>query len=205
MGNGIGVGAHRRLGLFGILALTAQLSACGVSSNLLPAENAVSTSFASYEAVEAAYDQVKLGETDTRGLAQLGFDMTKEPNVERLSYLSVINRFMPEGAVRFENLAPTIQNCINAQERCVVVIFRPARRHSQRTGSVVMDLTGFERASVDTGWSAEVIFLVQDGTVVYKVIQGNPSTKEVRDDVQPLGPLQNLGNTVVRIGSHMRY
>src|SRR5262249_35162553 len=106
---------------------------------------------------------------------------------------------------RFESLAPAIQSCINAQEHCVVVIFRPAMVHSQRTGSVVMDLAGFERTNVDTGWSAEVIFLIDDGTVVYKVIQGNPRTQEVKHNVQPLGPLQNLGNTVVRIGSHVRY
>jgi hypothetical protein len=199
------VGAYRRSRLYGILLLTDQLGACGVSSSVLPAENMVSTSFDSYAAVEAAYDKVKLGETDTQGLAQLGFDMVKEPNIERLSYLTVIRRFMPEGAVRFENLAPSIQSCINAQERCVVVIFRPSRFHAQRTGSVVADLAGFERATTETGWAAEVTFLIQDKTVVYKLIQGNPNTKEVRDEVQPLGPLQNLGNTVVRIGTHVKY
>src|SRR5215831_7974634 len=98
----IRAGARRRSRLFAVLLLAAQLGACGgVSSNLLPAENAVSTSFVSYAAVEAAYDKVTVGETNAQGLAQLGFDMTKEPNVERLSYLSVIKRFMPEGAVRF--------------------------------------------------------------------------------------------------------
>ncbi len=197
--------ARRRLGLFTAALLTVQLSACGVSSNLLPAENAVSTSFDSYQAVEAAYDKVKPGETNSSGLSQLGFDMKKEANVETLSYLSVIKRFMPEGAVRFENLAPAIQHCINAQEHCVVVIFRPAMVHSQRTGSIVMDLAGFERTNVDTGWSAEVLFLIEDETVVYKVMQGEPSTREVKNTVQPLGPLQNLGNTVVKIGTHVKY
>lgn len=167
---------------------------------MLPAENASSTAFASYEAVEAAYDKVNVGETNTQALAQLGFDMKTEPNVERLSYYTVMQRFMPESSIRFETLAPPIQTCINAQERCTALLFRPAKVHDQRTGSVVTDLTGFERNSIDTGWSAEVIFLVEDGTVVYKVMQGKPRMREVRDLVQPLGPLTNLGDTIVRVG-----
>src|SRR5262252_9016196 len=100
-------GARLRLTVLGSLLLIAPLGACsGVSSNLLPAENKVTTSFESYQAVETAYDKVKPGETNRQGLAQLGFDMTKEPNVERLSYLSVMKRFMREDAIRFENLAP---------------------------------------------------------------------------------------------------
>ena len=193
-------GADRCLRLFGVSLLAASLSACGVSSNMLPAENASSTAFASYEAVEAAYNKVNVGETNTQALAQLGFDMKTEPNVERLSYYTVMQRFMPESSIRFETLAPPIQTCINAQERCSALLFRPTKLHYQRNGGVVTDLLGFERDSTYVGWSAEVIFLMQDGTVVYKMLQGKPRTRLGQDLVQPLGPLTNLGDTIVRVG-----
>jgi hypothetical protein len=191
-------GARRHFKVFAALSLTMALGACGgVSSNMLPAENLTATSFTSYEAVEAAYDKVEPGETDTHGLAQLGFDPATAPNFERLSYLTVLKRFIREGAVDYENLAPPVQKCIDAQDRCSVLVFYPERAHSQRTGGVVTDLLGFERVTHNNGWSAEVTFLMLDQTVVYKVIQGKPKSQEVDDLVQPLGPATNLGSVVV--------
>jgi len=197
---GTASGARRRFKVFAVQSLAAALGACGVSDNMLPAENATSTTFASYEAVETAYDKVKVGETNENELAQAGFDIKTEPNIERLSYLTIMARFMPDPHITFEHLPPAIQTCINAQDRCSAVVFHPTKLHAQRTGGVVPDFLAFERVSVNTGWSAEVIFLMQDGTVVYKVLQGKPNAQETTDLVQPLGPAQNLGNLVVRVG-----
>lgn len=194
--------ARRRSRFLGLQLIAALLSGCGVSSNMLPAENFNSTSFASYDAVESAYDKVNVGETNTQQLAQLGFNVKTEPNVETLSYVTVMQRFMPDPAIRFESLPPPVQKCFNAEDHCSAMLFHPVKGHAQRTGGVVPDFLGFERVSVDTGWTAEVLFLVEDGTVVYKLFQGKPKTQEVQDLVQPLGPATNLGEAILRAGKH---
>jgi hypothetical protein len=204
----LGSGIRRRWGLaIAVQAAAVFLGACSVvglsNTDLLPGEDdTVATTFTTYDAVETAYGNVKAGETRVPDLAQLGFDTSTAPNVERLSYLGVMDRFLPGSSIRFDKLAPAVQTCIEAQEHCSAVIFRPARVRAQRSGSLVLDLLGFERVTVSTGWSAEVIFLMQDGTVVYKVLQGKPRIQEVRDRVQPLGPLQDFGDTAFSMGTH---
>jgi len=183
------------------------LAGCGVfgvhNTDFLPAEDDVATTFPSYEAVEAAYSTVQPGETPTQ-LAQAGFDEATAPNIEKLSFLGVMDRFLAGSSVRFDALAPAVQTCIQAQEHCSAVIFRTEHIQQQRNGSLLLDLLGFRRITVSNGWSAEVIFLMQDGNVVYKVLQGKPRIHEVYDRVQPLGPAQDLGGTVWGVGTHVR-
>ena len=199
-------GAHRRFWSVAALGSALFLGACSAlgvaNTDFLPDEDDVATSFPSYDAVQMAYDSVKAGQTDRPALAKLGFDEQTAPNVERLSYLGVMDRFLPATALKFDSLAPAVQTCIQAQERCSAVVFRPEHIHQQRSGSLLLDLLGFRRITVDSGWSAEVIFLMKDNRVVYKVLQGKPRISEVHDRVQPLGPLQDLGNTAFGVGMH---
>ena len=118
--------------------------------------------------------------------------------MEILSYLGVIERFMPRDSIGFDKLDPAVQSCIEARDRCTAYVFRPGQLHQERTGEFFLDLLGFERTTVNTGWSAEVVFLVQDGRVAYKVMSGKPNIDTTHDLVQPLGPLQDIGNTVMR-------
>jgi hypothetical protein len=202
----LGSGVRRRWPLVAVQTLAVFLGACSAlglsNTDLLPGEDdTVATSFTTYDSVETAYGNVRAGETRVPELAQLGFDTGTAPNVERLSYLGVMDRFLPGSSIRFDKLAPAVQTCIESQEHCSAVIFRPAHIRAQRSGSLLLDLLGFERVTVSSGWSAEVIFLMQDGTVVYKVLQGKPRIQEVRDRVQPLGPLQDFGDTAFGVGT----
>ena len=212
MANGLVGGACRSVGVAGAVCVLMSLSACGVlqsvssfgSDYVLPTSDDVSeTNFQSFGAVEAAYGNVVAGQTQLPELAALGFDVSNAPNVERLSYLGVMDRFMPGSSLKFDQLAGPVQNCIEAQEKCSAIVFRPSRIHSRRTGNVLLDMMGFERLTIEAGWSAEVIFLMQDGRVVYKVLQGKPRIKEVHEQFSPLGPLQDLGGTAVGIGRGM--
>jgi len=189
-----------------VLALGACASIESIGTlGLLPEEDDISApNFDSYQAVETAYGNVVAGKTEVSDLAGYGFDAAKAPNVERLSYLGIMDRFMPGDSAKFDLLAPQVQACIEAQERCSAVVFRPQHIHAERNGSLVLDLLGFEQVTEQTGWSAEVIFLAQDGRVVYKILSGRPRIEEVRDRVQPLGPLQDLGDKVMSAGSHMK-
>ena len=42
-------------------------------------------------------------------------------------------------------------------------VFHPQHVESRRMGNFFLDLLGFERQTVDSGWSAEVVLLMQDG------------------------------------------
>jgi len=185
------------------LVVTLALVGCG-GLGLLPYQTDVQTThFESYQAVEVAYKEVTPGRTPASELSQIGFDSSRSPNVEILSYLGVIERFMPRDSIRFDKLDPAVQSCIEARDRCTAYVFRPGQLHQERTGNFLLDLFGFERTTISTGWQAEVVFLVQDGRVAYKVMSGKPNIDTSQDLVQPLGPLQDIGDTVMKTASRM--
>jgi hypothetical protein len=196
-------GTRRYARVVASLLVTTVLVGCG-GLGLLPRKADIkNTNFRSYVAVEAAYQTISLGTTRASDLGQIGFDAVESPNVEVLSYLGVIERFMPRDSIKFDQLDPAVQNCIDSRDRCSAYIFKPERIHEERTGNWFLDILGFERESVSYGWSAEVMLLVQDGRVVYKVMGGKPRINNYQDDVEPLGPFQNLGNTVLSTASHI--
>jgi hypothetical protein len=186
-------GSRRYVKLAASLTVTLALVGCG-GLGLLPhkSDNANET-FKTYTDVEAAYRGIIPGHTKASELTGLGFDAADQPNVEVLSYLGVIERFMPRDSISFDHLAHPVQSCIEAQDRCSAYVFRPAQLEQERTGNIILDLLGFERTTHDHGWSAEVVLLVQDGRVAYKVMSGRPNIQGYHDDIQPLGPLQDLG------------
>ncbi|HEV2560997.1 MAG TPA: hypothetical protein VGT78_02545 [Rhizomicrobium sp.] len=203
MSKGSREGARRYARLAASLVVTLALIGCG-GLGLLPYQTDVATTnFESYKDVEAAYRQITPGETRASDLTQIGFDSARAPNVEVLSYLGVIERFMPRDSIGFDRLDPAVQSCIEARDRCTAFVFRPERLHQERTGEFLLDIFGFERTTVNSGWSAEVVFLVQDGRVAYKVMSGRPNIQDSHDKVQPLGPLQDIGDTVMRTASRV--
>jgi len=196
MSNGALGGPVRTAKVFVSIAFMLSLVGCG-GLGLLPHETQIqNTNFQTYDQVQAAYTGIVPGQTRLTELSKLGFDTATTPNVEVLSYLGVIERFMPRNSLSFDHLAPQVQDCINSQERCSAFVFHPQHIESRRMGSLFLDLLGFERQTLDSGGSAEVVLLMQDGHVAYKLMSGRPRIEDMHDRVQPLGPLQDLGNTV---------
>ena len=195
-------GARRAIKL--IVSATFMLSLVGCGGlGLLPHDTQVSGSanFQTYQQVASAYTDIVPGTTRQEDLPKLGFDTATTPNVEILSYLGVIERFMPNSSISFDHLAQPVQACIEAQDRCSAYVFHPQHIESQRTGNIFLDVLGFERETLDTGWQAEVVLLIQDGHVAYKVMSGRPKIEATHDSVQPLGPLQDIGNTAFHTAS----
>ena len=201
MDNGVRSGSGRGLKTFVSATFMLSLVGCG-GLGLLPHETKVAaTNFQSYEQVQAAYTDIVPGATRLSDLPKLGFDTATTPKVEILSYLGVIERFMPRNTMSFDHLAPPVQTCIESQDRCSAFVFHPQQIESRRMGNLFLDVLGFERQTVDSGWSAEVVLLMQDGHVAYKLMSGRPHIEDTHDNVQPLGPLQDIGNTVFRSAS----
>lgn len=197
----MGVETRRYAGVAASVLVTLVLVGCG-GLGLLPRESEVkNTSFKSYREVEVAYQEIQPGQTRTDDLVQIGFDSNDSPNVEVLSYLGVIERFIPRDSIRFDSLDPVVQQCIEARDRCSGFVFHPERLHKERLGSLFLDILGFQRTTVNYGWSAEVVLLVMDGHVTYKVMSGHPHIEDFHHDVEPLGPFQDLGGTVMHTAS----
>ncbi len=196
-----GDSTRRYVGLAASALVTLVLVGCG-GLGLLPSKTDIkNTSFKTYKAVEVAYQQIAPGETRTADLGQMGFDSNESSNVEVLSYLGVIERFIPRDSIRFDSLDPVVQKCIEARDRCTGYVFHPERLHEQRLGNWFLDILGFQRTTVNYGWSADVVLLVMDGRVAYKVMSGHPHIEDFHHSLQPLGPFQDLSGTVMHTAS----
>lgn len=190
-GRGLAIAA-----LVTILALTA--TSCTSSGSLLPEENAqMATSFTGYEQVVDAFDQIHPGQATMADLAFLGFD-PRQGNVQVISYLGIEDRFLPHNSFKFDRLDPAVQACILAETQCMGYVFHPEHTATKRIGNAFLDVMGFRRVTRSDHWSAEVILLVNNGVVVHKVFSGSPSTRNLDDKVQPLGPVQDVGTLLLQ-------
>ena len=174
MGESSERGASRRYPrIIAGLLVTLALVGCG-GLGLLPYQNDIRTSgFDSLSALKTAYRAITPGATRASDLSGLGFDATSAPNVKVLSYLGVMERFMPRDSVRFDKLAPAVQACIDARDHCTAYVFQSRGQHEAGSGSAFAGLLGIGRAAAAArGWTAEVVLLVQDGRVAYKAISG---------------------------------
>ncbi|MEI9887054.1 MAG: hypothetical protein WDN08_11245 [Rhizomicrobium sp.] len=175
----------------GACGLTLLLGGCG--GFLLPSQSESGSSrFNSFTAVHVAFDKISLRQTSINDMCDLGFDADNTPNVSMLSYLDIVERFMPNSSMAFDKLDPAVQDCIMARTACQGYMFKVEHHDFQRTGSLFLDLFGFVHTTRETGWTANVLVLVQNGHVTHKLLSGEPNVQIVRDDVQPLGPMQNL-------------
>jgi hypothetical protein len=191
--------------LAGACGLLAMLGGCGGA--LLPSQSEIgSTSFDCYTSVHQAFDKIALRQSSVSDLSSLGFDAQHTPNVAVLSYLEIVERFMPNSSMAFDKLDPAVQDCILARSSCQGYVFKIDHHEFQRSGSLFLDVFGFEHTTTETGWTAQVLVLVQDGRVTHKLLSGEPNVRIVRDDVQPLGPMQNLAGlfeTGTSVATHM--
>jgi hypothetical protein len=180
--------------VFAAVLVTATLSGCG---SLLPEQTDQSNGgFHTYNDVVVAYNRVIPGQTRVADLTSIGFDAA-QPNVEQLSYLGVMERFLPRENMGLSDLAPQVRDCVRSRERCTAYVFKPSQVHQERTGDTMLDVFGFDRTTVSHGWSAEVTLLLRDDRVTYKVISSKPHIETTQEKVQPLGPLQDIGTAVV--------
>jgi hypothetical protein len=176
----------------GVLLLS--LAGC---SGILPREsNASSSKFETYEQFMASYAGIRLGQTRLNDLNALGFGTQTTPNIVVLSYMEIVDRFLPAEGMTLQQAPPAVRLCIAAQFRCSAYVFHFQNSKTQRSGGVVPDMLGIARHTVNDGWSAEAVLLLQDDLVVYKIISSRPYIQERHDKTRPLGPLQDMGSNI---------
>lgn len=99
------------------------------------------------------FDRLKPGVTQAAQLPLLGFDTS---GAERLSYLAMVEQFMPGDSFAFDALAPAVQDCFEGRARCDGYIFPLADRSGARA-----------------------LVLIQGGRVAYKSLSGEILTSAI--------------------------
>jgi hypothetical protein len=181
------------------------LIACALASTLLagcanwvlPSESqSKATGFETYDKAQTTYNRVLPFQTTAGDLADMGIFPGKTSNLKVVTYLDIMQRFMPQQTVKISDLDPAVQACLNAREGCEGWILPLERTDKQRVGDVSLDMLGFRKETLSQGWNAEMVLLLTDDVVVYKLWSGAPSVTETRTETKPLGPLQDAGPAV---------
>jgi hypothetical protein len=185
MGEGQRSGSIRYATSVAILFVILAAIGCG-SLLLLPHQDSADGGLRTRQELADAYARVRPGTTPASQLARLGFD-SGSPNAEVLSYLGVLERFMPRDSTKFDRLDAALQNCIQAQDRCTALVFTPGDRPRPSRGGVLAAL-GFGSAAASSD-EPQVTLLVQDGRVAYKMMLGASPMRTARE-VPPVSAIR---------------
>jgi hypothetical protein len=176
-----------------ILVFSLALISTGCFSLLPSTKTKIQSQWQSFDAAKTSFDKVTPYQTTEADLKTLGFDPYTSPNIKILTYLDVMNRFMPNPSIKKEELDEGIQYCIDSREYCKALEFQPSHVNTQRQGNVVLDVLNFQRKVEQTGWEFQAFIVLIDDVVVYKLWGGKPAIDEYREAKNPLGPLQDAG------------
>jgi len=170
------------------------LSGC---TSLLPRVQSESSPFLSFDQASAAIDALVPMKSTVSALVQLGIDPVKQPNTNILTHADIVRRFLPSQLLKREDLDPGIIACLEARDACRGWEINAERVLRARTGSFWTDFTNFSRRTETTGWRFNALVLLLDDVVVYRAWGGQPSLHELEVRTNPLGPLQDIGPSLL--------
>lgn len=171
----------------------------GGCSAMLPQSRTESTTFASFEEVRAAFDRLEPMKSDTHTLRVNGFNPAEHPNTKLLTHSDVVRLFVPSALLRREDLDPGILACLQARDECHGLAIDAAKISRRRTGNFFTDFANFHRRTETTGWRFYGTILFVNELVVYRSWSGQPRVNEVEITRNPLGPLQDVGPSLLSI------
>ncbi len=174
------------------------LLAPGCSFLLPTSQTTARSKWSSFTEAREAFDSITPGATATNELAHLGFDPSANPNVRILTYMDIIQRFMPNQSITKDDLDPSVRTFIEGREQGQAWEVDVNNMKSKRYGNALLDLTGFVKKTHDTGWQFKALLLIREGRVTYKLSAGQPNVDRYDKKVRPLGPLQELDSILIR-------
>jgi len=186
-----------RVGSMLALALVLTVAGCG---SMLPKSQSQSPTFQSFDEARQAIESLVPRQSNLRALSEMGLTPAKQPNTLILTHADVVRRMVNGSVMGKEDLDPGIVTCINARDACRGWEFNVARISKARTGSFLADFVNFKRRTETTGWRFNALILLVDDVVVYRGWGGQPVINEVEVNTNPLGPLQDMGPSVITNG-----
>jgi len=184
--------AMRRL----VFASCVALAGC---TALLPRARTEDVSpFASFEAAREAFERAVPYRTTLAELKALGFDAQASGNVRQIPYPQLVAYLVPNPTLELAQLDVGIRDCIAARQSCRAYEFRFGAQVHERRGGFIADFLNFRRVTHTGGWRFEGVVLVRESVVLFRNHGGEPKIDSVEERVNPLGPLQALGEAAVR-------
>lgn len=164
---------------------------------LLPKEDKrTQNKWQSFHDAQKAFDQIAPHKTTLEDLHAMGFDYSKTPNLKILTYLEIIDRFIPNASIALEDLDPDVRDCIEAKDACQAYELELGQQKKDRFGNVPLDVFGFKKNTHVTGWNFRALVLIKDDLVIYKLRSGVPNIDRVEKKTKPLGPFQEMDGVV---------
>jgi len=158
-----------------ILFASALVSLGDVTLPLWPSQTGLSSNeLRTSRDLVRAYSRIRPGVTRASELAAYGFDATSN-GTRLLSYLGVMESFIPHDSNQFDRLDAAIQTCVAARERCAALIFQPADK-PKAPGM----FTAFGMGADAAAQTTRVTLLIRDGRVSFKMISGLTETARAR-------------------------
>jgi hypothetical protein len=178
--------------LFSMLVLAGMFLTAGCK-NLFPRGESITVSrWQGYREVDAAFGKITPYQTTVADLRTLGFHPEASPNVKILTYVDIVQTFLPNAAIHKEDLPAAVRVCIEAKENSRAFLVELHDTKDKRHGNLFLDIFGFKRLTHISGWEFKGLILIKDDLVLYKLSSGEPQVSRDVNKIKPLGPLQEL-------------
>lgn len=185
-----------------LLLLLAGAAVTAGCKNLFPHSQSTTLSrWQNYSDVETAFGAIAPYYTTVDDLRTRGFHPEATPNVKILTYVDIIQTFMPTPAIRVQDLPEGVRECIEAKEHSRAYLVELHNLKDKRHGNLFLDIFGFKRFTHTTGWEFKGLILIKEDLVVYKLSSGEPRVSRDDNKVRPLGPLQEIDAPLSRAAS----
>ena len=179
-------------------AVAATLAAAGLVAgcgDLLPKSEAqVSSGWHSFDEARAVIERIEPGKSTTSELRALGIDPYVSPNVQLLTFSDISLRFPVN--LSYERLDQGLRECLEAGKTCTGYSINVRDVKRDRVGGFWKDTLGFKRVVDVSGWTFNALVLLVGDRVVYTLYGGQPNLREQEVTRQPLGPMQNFGESL---------
>lgn len=177
-----------------IPAVAAASLLLGACTAMLPRGSSDAPSpFSTFAEAQSAAEKIQPFKTPSGELAQLGFDAKDGRNVTMIPYPEIVARLAPYSGVPLEQLDPGIRTCILAKTDCRGYVFRFEKESREREGGFWADFLNVKRETRVRGWWFEALVVVNDGTVLFRNVSGQPHVEKLVRERNPLGPFQPAG------------
>ncbi|MCD6050399.1 MAG: hypothetical protein K0Q55_1802 [Verrucomicrobia bacterium] len=180
-----------RVLLFLLVAAMAFLQT-GCKSMSAKGRNNVVSKWKTFADMKSTFDLIEPGVTTEAELIDLGFGPSTNSNVRVLTYLDMMNRFLPNNSVKVEDLPVAVREALAQQEKSHAYELEVIDERNKRYGNLLLDVLSFDRKTCYYGWNFKALILVNDDRVVYKLWSGQPNTERHERKTRPLGPIQEL-------------
>lgn len=182
-----------------LLYLALVITTTGCKSLFTSSGHRARTPWQSFDEAQTAFDKVIPHKTTAGELKSMGFDPHSTPNIKMLTYLDLIQRFIPNASISITDLQPDVRACIESKDCCHAYEMEIDMTDSKRYGNLALDMFGFNRKTKTTGWRFKALLIVKDNVVAYKLRSGEPNVDRMEQKTKPLGPLQELDNVVLKV------